>query len=147
MWFKADVGFDTEQIEWYDGYVKILSDKLSNRATYWKVEIVPIILETPVQDIGIDDSKRHSIPTSVKREVWQRDQGRCTNCNSQENLEYDHIIPVSKGGANTTRNIQLLCEKCNRTKLSKRLPSETKISKWAFFGHSHLANPIKTTQA
>jgi len=27
-----------------------------------------------------------------------------------------YIIPVSKGGSNTTRNIQLLCEKCNRKK-------------------------------
>lgn len=58
---------------------------------------------------------RH-IPASVKREVWQRDEGRCVECGSKERLEYDHIIPFSKGGSNTARNIQLLCEKCNRTK-------------------------------
>ena len=33
---------------------------------------------------------------------------------SKEDLEFDHVISFSKGGANTYRNIQLLCEKCNR---------------------------------
>ena len=48
--------------------------------------------------------------------VWQRDEGKCVRCGSNERLEYDHIIPVSKGGSSTKRNIQLLCELCNRSK-------------------------------
>ncbi len=59
---------------------------------------------------------RQPIPKQVQREVWRRDQGKCVECGSNENLEYDHIVPVSKGGSNTDRNIQLLCEKCNRSK-------------------------------
>lgn len=59
---------------------------------------------------------RESIPPAVKREVWQRDQGKCVECGRNKNLEFDHIIPVSKGGGNTVRNLQLLCEKCNRSK-------------------------------
>ena len=60
--------------------------------------------------------KRHRIPESVRIEVWRRDGGKCARCGSRENLEYDHIVPVSKGGGNTARNIELLCEKCNRGK-------------------------------
>ena len=58
---------------------------------------------------------RH-ISQSVKNTVWRRDMGRCVQCGSQERLEFDQIIPVSKGGSNTARNIQLLCERCNRRK-------------------------------
>lgn len=59
------------------------------------------------------------ISQDVKDKVWNRDGGKCVECGSNENLEFDHIIPHSKGGANTYRNIQLLCEPCNRSKSAK----------------------------
>jgi hypothetical protein len=59
---------------------------------------------------------RERIPESVRIEVWRRDGGICARCGSRDSLEYDHIVPVSKGGSNTSRNIELLCEKCNRSK-------------------------------
>ncbi len=61
-------------------------------------------------------ARRERIPESVRLFVWQRDQGQCVKCGSRELLEFDHIIPVSEGGSNTERNIQLLCEGCNRAK-------------------------------
>jgi len=61
-------------------------------------------------------ARRERIPESVRMFVWQRDQGRCVHCEGRQNLEFDHIIPVVEGGANTERNIQLLCESCNRSK-------------------------------
>jgi len=64
----------------------------------------------------LDTARRERIPDSVRLFVWQRDQGKCIKCGSKEKLEFDHVIPVSKGGSNTERNIQLLCEQCNRTK-------------------------------
>lgn len=60
--------------------------------------------------------ERQPIPKHVKMYTWQRDGGRCVECGSKEKLEYDHIIPLSKGGSNTERNLQLLCEQCNRSK-------------------------------
>jgi Holliday junction DNA helicase RuvB len=59
---------------------------------------------------------REAIPSAVRREVWRRDEGKCKKCGSRKNLEYDHIIPVAEGGSNTARNIELLCEACNRAK-------------------------------
>jgi hypothetical protein len=59
---------------------------------------------------------RERIAPEVRRAVWIRDQGKCRRCGSRERLEYDHIVPVSRGGSNTERNIELLCEICNRAK-------------------------------
>jgi hypothetical protein len=59
---------------------------------------------------------REPIPDDVKMFVWRRDSGRCVRCGSQERIEFDHIIPLEKGGSNTARNLQILCERCNREK-------------------------------
>jgi 5-methylcytosine-specific restriction endonuclease McrA len=56
------------------------------------------------------------IAESVRLFIWQRDRGQCVKCGSQKRLEFDHIIPIAEGGSSTERNIQLLCETCNRSK-------------------------------
>jgi len=61
-------------------------------------------------------NERTAIPEDVRIAVWRRDNGRCARCGSRERLEYDHMVPVSRGGSNTVRNIELLCESCNRSK-------------------------------
>lgn len=43
----------------------------------------------------------------------------CINCGIDENIEMDHIIPLSKGGAHHIDNIQPLCRSCNASKGSK----------------------------
>jgi HNH endonuclease len=59
---------------------------------------------------------REPIAESVRLFIWQRDRGQCVKCGSQKRLEFDHIIPVVEGGSSTERNVQLLCETCNRSK-------------------------------
>ena len=63
-----------------------------------------------------EKGKRQSIPQLVKVAVWQRDGGRCADCGGQQELEFDHVIPIVLGGSNTERNLQLLCAACNRRK-------------------------------
>lgn len=66
-----------------------------------------------------DQPKRPPIPREVVDAVYKRDQGRCVYCGSTENLQLDHIIPFSKGGATSVENLQLLCQKCNLEKSNK----------------------------
>lgn len=61
---------------------------------------------------------RH-VRQGVRAAVFKRDGGRCVDCGDTESLEFDHIIPHSKGGATSVENLQLLCRPCNRTKSNK----------------------------
>jgi len=73
-------------------------------------------LSSKEETTAVGGTIRKAISQDVKDKVWNRDGGKCVECDSNENLEFDHIIPVAKGGANTYRNLQLLCEPCNRSK-------------------------------
>jgi HNH endonuclease len=61
-------------------------------------------------------ARRTGIPEDVRRAVFRRDGGRCTDCGSDELLQFDHVIPVALGGASSPENLQLLCAPCNRDK-------------------------------
>lgn len=52
------------------------------------------------------------VTQEVRDRVWQRDQGRCTECGAEAGLQFEQIIPSSLGGSGAYRNIQLLCETC-----------------------------------
>jgi hypothetical protein len=58
-----------------------------------------------------------AIPAAVKRQVWQRDGGRCSyvdrqtgrRCSSRHLIEMDHILPYAMGGGADPENLRLLC--------------------------------------
>ena len=62
------------------------------------------------------EQRSRNIPASIKKIVWDRDKGKCVLCGSTEYLEFDHDIPFSRGGSNSTENIRILCRNCNRRK-------------------------------
>ncbi len=57
---------------------------------------------------------------SFTREDWQeiiyKYGHRCLCCGTQDDLQPDHVVPLSVGGPNVKDNIQPLCSKCNRQK-------------------------------
>ena len=80
------------------------------------VEDITLDYERAVRELAHD----RLIPTSVKLEVWRRDEGRCVECGSHDNLHFDHIIPYSKGGSSlVAENVQLLCARHNLLKSDK----------------------------
>jgi hypothetical protein len=66
------------------------------------------------------------VPNPIKTSIWTRDRGKCRNCGSTRALEYDHILPYSRGGKTTLENLQLLCRNCNQRKAaSSAWPNST----------------------
>lgn len=62
------------------------------------------------------------IPFSVKMRVVRRDNHTCQHCSkhlADNEVEFDHKIPISKGGSSDEHNIRLTCFNCNREKRDK----------------------------
>ena len=91
----------------------------SNSPEWYYYTISPKNEASNGRRIKKENYRSRRISQEVMDAVWNRDGGKCIQCGSNENLEFDHIIPHSRGGANTYRNIQLLCESCNRSKSDK----------------------------
>jgi 5-methylcytosine-specific restriction endonuclease McrA len=62
------------------------------------------------------------------REILNQYDHRCAYCLADSNIELDHKIPLSRGGANTKANVVPACRSCNRTKYD-RTPEEWRRSK------------------
>jgi 5-methylcytosine-specific restriction endonuclease McrA len=65
--------------------------------------------------------RRHSrtIPREVMLKVVRRDGQICQRCFKpvpDDQVEFDHVIPFSKGGNTTADNLKLCCRTCNRKK-------------------------------
>ncbi len=60
-------------------------------------------------------------PACVRRAVWERDGGRCTfvselghRCEARHFLEFDHVVPVARGGTSTVEGLRLRCRAHNQ---------------------------------
>ena len=71
----------------------------------------------------VEKTERITIPLSVRKYVYERDNFQCQSCGkkgTEIQLNIDHIIPLAKGGSNDLSNLQTLCYQCNQAKSAKR---------------------------
>lgn len=65
-------------------------------------------------------ARKLGIPGEITTDEWQalceRYGDRCLKCGTGDRLVIDHVIPLSRGGEHSIRNIQPLCRKCNAKK-------------------------------
>ena len=143
--------------KWYTRHInkfELLFEKLSNEAFYILFNNRDFLLKfnqivaNSVYDLSSKypenyitkkgTIKRTNIPVWVKKGVFHRDKGRCVFCNTDltnlintfTNNNYDHIVPLDLHGANDPCNIQLTCERCNKTKSNSEPTTSSKYYSW-----------------
>ena len=108
-WFEGALYWEDEQLEPAD-VLALVRDRERRRLRKLERAHTALALDRePVQ-------RRQPVTREVRRAVFERDGGRCVECDSNFDLQYDHVIPVSMGGATTLENLQLLCAPCNQRK-------------------------------
>lgn len=96
-----------------------------------KTVAVPCAAAAEVTE-GVLRSHRVSLPEALKREVFRRDEGKCTYenpftgevCGSRFQIEIDHIIPHARGGADSLENLRCLCRGHNMMAAEKSFGTE-----------------------
>jgi 5-methylcytosine-specific restriction endonuclease McrA len=75
---------------------------------------------SPAEPAKRPGAETATIQAAVRRQVWERDGGRCTfagpdgrRCGSRHKLEIHHVIPRARGGPSTADNLALHCQAHN----------------------------------
>lgn len=72
------------------------------------------------------DNGGGQVPGWLRRQIFERDGYRCVECDAEDRLEIDHVIPVSKGGSSEEENLQTLCKPCNARKRDRIRKSDSR---------------------
>lgn len=81
-----------------------------------------LVIKSPTRLKSNDFYQMQNIRTLISKdkfEIAYRDDFTCQYCGSRpgnDNLEIEHLIPVSKNGSDNEENLVTACQKCNRNK-------------------------------
>lgn len=76
---------------------------------------------------------RGHLSSSDMRLIRDRFGRECLKCGATKNLQWDHVIPLAKGGAHCVSNLQCLCRKCNEQKQARTMDFRSDAQKkWVY---------------
>ena len=115
VWFSEEVdSFDP------DKYPEKIPKVLAEAACRVFGHVCPVFfVAEPLTETRERRKHSRTIPREVMLKVVRRDGQICQECNEpvrDDEVEFDHIIPFSKGGRSTVENLRLIHKSCNRKK-------------------------------
>lgn len=121
-WFRKQVQ-DYSPEEYPDSVPQVFTDGECNIFGH----ICPVFFAAEVMTETEEERRigRRHLSFAKMMRIVRRGDYRCQHCQKklQDNeVEFDHIIPVSKGGSSEEHNIRLKCFDCNRDKSDEYTP-------------------------
>ena len=96
-----------------DNYKQIR--KIYRQSTAGKQAIAAAAHRRYARKAGLDCD----LTTQQWRLILDMYANRCAYCGSKQDIQQDHVIPISRGGGTTMNNIVPACRKCNQSKKDK----------------------------
>ena len=131
---KEQFEFFKENKLFVKDFIKFQYGKLSYNCKP-HLPIIKLLQKNGIEFETIDDNNltikqmRKRLTEAAKKNIFIRDKYECQYCGSKENLEIDHIIPLSQGGTNEDDNLITSCHRCNNLKGEKSLKDFIKDNK------------------
>lgn len=103
-----------------EDHPEVIPDEIASMACTVFGHICPVVFsaESFTETSTIRRTGRY-IPFQTKIRVVRRDNYTCQHCGihlKDDEVEFDHVIPVARGGSSEEHNIRLTCFDCNRDK-------------------------------
>ena len=81
--------------------------------------LIGLMLLTRANERRIRPTERVTWPKGMKRQLMKRQDNTCSYCGHRRiarSFDIDHMVPVVRGGSNSTENLQVICRPCNQRK-------------------------------
>tara|TARA_B100001123_G_scaffold410829_1_gene506392 strand:+ start:609 stop:1241 length:633 start_codon:yes stop_codon:yes gene_type:complete len=124
-WQQAVTLQAKEMIAWYAGENAFTFRGGFNRKERQRSEVTVNSI-IAVRGVLRHEAAHNQVPPLSKRELFLRDGHLCLYCGNQfpeQLLTRDHLVPLSRGGKDTWKNVVTACKSCNHTK-GARTPEE-----------------------
>ena len=111
-------------VTWKDAMRLMFLDKVRVVEQYedWMVRTVSTAFNVPSVIMLNRYAKREMYAKFTRGNLYLRDNYTCQYCNHLRNyneLTYDHVVPISKGGMHNWSNVVASCGPCNNKKGNK----------------------------